>query len=275
MLAKRLPDHIGSTDDQPTASIIISSPHTYTFSWTRPRADPVRRRANQRSFVSCANATAAGTGKRNPAPRGRVLRERDLPKMTYPLILDLAADAIPVAVTCRVLDFPTQAFYAWKAQPVSRRDLNDAYLINAARDIHADDPAFGHRFIADELPATASPPASTGWPGSARRRDLVSVREKRGSPAAPGRRCTTTWSANRTDMPHDQRALARAARERATARGETYTAARAALIAEHGTPAATATIDSVLLVPYPDESDVEVDELGWRVLPPDASPQQP
>ena len=72
--------------------------------------------------------------------------------MTYPLVDDLAADGIPVAVTCRVLGFSRQAYYAWRANPVSRRDLDDAYLINAARDIHADDPAFGYRFIADELP---------------------------------------------------------------------------------------------------------------------------
>lgn len=36
---------------------------------------------------------------------------------------------------------------------MSQRDWDDAQLINAARDIHADDPAFGYRFIADELPA--------------------------------------------------------------------------------------------------------------------------
>jgi putative transposase len=72
--------------------------------------------------------------------------------MTYPLVDDLAADGIPVAVTCRVLGFSKQAYYAWRANPVARRDLDDAYLINAARDIHADDPAFGYRFIADELP---------------------------------------------------------------------------------------------------------------------------
>jgi transposase InsO family protein len=35
---------------------------------------------------------------------------------------------------------------------VSQRDWDDAHLINAAHDIHADDPAFGYRFIADELP---------------------------------------------------------------------------------------------------------------------------
>jgi putative transposase len=55
-------------------------------------------------------------------------------------------------VTCRVLGFSKQAFYAWKADPVSQRDWDDAHLINAARDIHHDDPTFGHRFIADELP---------------------------------------------------------------------------------------------------------------------------
>jgi hypothetical protein len=73
--------------------------------------------------------------------------------MRYPLVLDLAAEGIPVAVTCRVLGFSKQAFYAWRHGPVSRRDRDDAHLINAAVDVHADDPAFGYRFIADELPA--------------------------------------------------------------------------------------------------------------------------
>jgi len=73
--------------------------------------------------------------------------------MTYPLVLDLAAGGIPVAVTCRVLGFSTQAFYAWRAKPVTDRDRADAHLINAAIDIHHDDPAFGYRFIAEELPA--------------------------------------------------------------------------------------------------------------------------
>jgi putative transposase len=36
-------------------------------------------------------------------------------------------------------------------QPVSQRDWDEAHLINAALDIHHDDPAFGYRFIADEL----------------------------------------------------------------------------------------------------------------------------
>ncbi|TWD81389.1 transposase InsO family protein [Kribbella amoyensis] len=71
--------------------------------------------------------------------------------MMYPLVLDLAADAIPVAVTCRVLGFTTQAFYKWRKNPVTQRDFDDAHLINVAIDIHADDPTFGYRLIADEL----------------------------------------------------------------------------------------------------------------------------
>jgi transposase InsO family protein len=73
--------------------------------------------------------------------------------MRYPLVLDLAADGVPVAVTCRVLGFSKQAFYGWRKSPVSRRDWDDAHLINAALDVHRDDPAFGYRLIADELPA--------------------------------------------------------------------------------------------------------------------------
>ena len=69
----------------------------------------------------------------------------------FPLVLDLAADRIPVAVTCRVLGFSKQAFYQWQADPVSHRDWDDAHLINAAIDIHHDDPEFGYRFITDEL----------------------------------------------------------------------------------------------------------------------------
>ena len=73
--------------------------------------------------------------------------------MMYPLVLDLAVEKIPVAVTCRVLGFSKQAFYHGRAAPVSQRDWDDAHLVNAAMDIHHDDPEFGYRFIADELPA--------------------------------------------------------------------------------------------------------------------------
>jgi putative transposase len=71
--------------------------------------------------------------------------------MIYPLVTDLADEGIPVVLTCRVLGFSKQAYFKWRANPVTQRDWDDAHLINAALDIHHDDPEFGYRFIADEL----------------------------------------------------------------------------------------------------------------------------
>jgi len=39
--------------------------------------------------------------------------------MIHPLVRDLACDGTPVKVTCRVLGFSPQAFYKWRANPVS------------------------------------------------------------------------------------------------------------------------------------------------------------
>ena len=71
--------------------------------------------------------------------------------MMFPLVRDLAAEGIPVRLTCGVLGFSPQAFYKWRARPVCDRDWHDAHVTNAIVDIHADDPEFGYRFIADEL----------------------------------------------------------------------------------------------------------------------------
>jgi transposase InsO family protein len=71
--------------------------------------------------------------------------------MKFPLVRDLASEGIPIEVTCGVLGFSSQAYRKWRANPISDRDWSDAHLINAALDIHADDPEFGYRFIADEL----------------------------------------------------------------------------------------------------------------------------
>lgn len=80
--------------------------------------------------------------------------------MMFPLVLDLAADRVPIAVTCRVLGFSKQAFFRWRANPVSQRDWDNAHLTNAAVDLHRDDPAFGYRFISDEIEAEAGLAAS-------------------------------------------------------------------------------------------------------------------
>ena len=130
-----------------------------------------------------------------PAPGGRVLRPGDLPKMSYPLVLDLAADKIPVSVTCRVLGFSRQAFYAWRQNPVSQRDWDDAQLINAAIDIHGDDPEFGYRFIATSCPERGIVTAENRVARLCSQQQIWSVlAKKRGLGRKAGFRCTTTWS---------------------------------------------------------------------------------
>ncbi len=71
--------------------------------------------------------------------------------MRFSLVRDLAADGIPVAVACETLGFSRQAYYAWRRRPWSDREWGDAQLVDAIRDVHADDPEFGYRLIADEL----------------------------------------------------------------------------------------------------------------------------
>lgn len=73
--------------------------------------------------------------------------------MRYPLVRELAAAGFPVRLTCGVLGVSTQAFYKWRARPCSPRDLDDAYVLDDIIDLHAQDPTFGYRFIADELRA--------------------------------------------------------------------------------------------------------------------------
>lgn len=63
---------------------------------------------------------------------------------------ELAADGVPVAVTCRVLKLSRQPYYRWRAGPVTASDLERAYLANALFDAHRDDPEFGHRLLGDE-----------------------------------------------------------------------------------------------------------------------------
>jgi transposase InsO family protein len=71
--------------------------------------------------------------------------------MSYPLVRDLAAKGFDVRLTCGVLGFSRQAYYAWVKRPISPRELEEAYLTDALVDAHRDDPAFGYRFLADEL----------------------------------------------------------------------------------------------------------------------------
>ena len=70
--------------------------------------------------------------------------------MMYPLVSELAADGIPVVVSCRVLKLARQPYYRWLRDPVTSRELEEAYRANALFDAHRDDPEFGYRLLADE-----------------------------------------------------------------------------------------------------------------------------
>lgn len=78
-------------------------------------------------------------------------RKREVPP---PLVRELAVQEepirVPVTVTCRVLDLCRQQYYRWLKDPVTERELAEAYRADALFDAHRDDPEFGYRLLADE-----------------------------------------------------------------------------------------------------------------------------
>ena len=55
--------------------------------------------------------------------------------MTYTFIARACTD-LPVSTCCRVMKVSTSGFYAWQANPVTDKDLDDAYLTDTIVDIH-------------------------------------------------------------------------------------------------------------------------------------------
>lgn len=77
---------------------------------------------------------------------------------------ELAADGIPVAVTCRVLKLARQPYYRWRANPITGAELAEAYRANALFDAHRDDPEFGYRYLVEEARDAGVPMAErTAW----------------------------------------------------------------------------------------------------------------
>ncbi|WP_280227254.1 IS3 family transposase [Nocardia farcinica] len=116
------------------------------------------------------------------------LSQQSSGKRLYPLVKELAADGIPVAVTCRVLDLARQPYYRWLAAPVTEAELAEAYRANALFDAHRDDPEFGYRFLADEAESAGEPMAErTAWRiCSANRWWSVFGKRRRGKAGRPG-----------------------------------------------------------------------------------------
>lgn len=71
--------------------------------------------------------------------------------MMFPVVRDLAADGVPVTVSCRVLKLCRQQYYRWRSRPFTDAELDEAWVANAICDAHRDDPEFGYRFLADEV----------------------------------------------------------------------------------------------------------------------------
>lgn len=59
--------------------------------------------------------------------------------MTYPLVSELAADGIPVSVSCRVLKLARQPCYRWPNAPIRDAEVLRAYRINALHEAHHDE----------------------------------------------------------------------------------------------------------------------------------------
>ncbi|MGW2922862.1 hypothetical protein ACWDBF_34025 [Streptomyces angustmyceticus] len=77
---------------------------------------------------------------------------------------ELAADGVPVTVTCRVLKLARQPYYRWLGKPIADAVLEEAYRANALFDAHRDDPEFGYRFLADEARGAGAGMAErTAW----------------------------------------------------------------------------------------------------------------
>src|SRR5699024_11277712 len=109
--------------------------------------------------------SSAGTGERSPPPDVCLPVAGEFAvKRLYPRVRELCADGIPVAVTCRVLKLSRQPYDRWLASPVPKADVVEAYRANALFDVHADDPEFGYRYLADEAEIAGEPMAvRTAW----------------------------------------------------------------------------------------------------------------
>jgi putative transposase len=109
--------------------------------------------------------------------------------MSYPLVRELAAEGIPVRLTCGTLGFSPQAYYKWLADPVTDREWYDAHTLNALLDAHDQDPEFGYRFLVDELAAAGhSTGERRGWRLCSQQKlwSTTTKKGRRGSGKTPG-----------------------------------------------------------------------------------------
>ena len=120
---------------QGTVSPVSSSPRsrrtsgfTTLYSWTK-KADIEDGERPGATAVQSAELRGAKKRIKNPPTRSRspaaghglLLLGPSTGKMSSPIVRDLAADGIPVTVTCRVLKICRQPYCRWLKSPSRRR----------------------------------------------------------------------------------------------------------------------------------------------------------
>ncbi|WNG87751.1 hypothetical protein C6A87_000165 [Mycobacterium sp. ITM-2016-00317] len=132
---------------------------------------------------------------------------------------ELAADGIPVAVTCRVLQLARQPVLPLAGPADHHRRTHRGLPSNALFDAHRDDPEFGYRYLVAEAADAGEPMAGgTAWRICAQNRLRSVFGKKRGnngkvgppvhddlverdfncaSPSSPGSNAPTTAGADR------------------------------------------------------------------------------
>jgi putative transposase len=112
--------------------------------------------------------------------------------MMYPLVRELAADGIPVAVTCRVLQIARQPYYRWLEQPVTDAEWVAAHRADALFEAHREDLEFGYRLLADEARSAGQAMSdrtawrlcsANGWWSAFGKRKAYGKARKAGAPA--------------------------------------------------------------------------------------------
>ncbi len=72
---------------------------------------------------------------------------------------ELAADGIPVTVSCRVLKLARAPYYRWVRNPVTPAEALRSARTAALQAAHTEDPEFGYRLLADEAAQAGFPMA--------------------------------------------------------------------------------------------------------------------
>lgn len=115
---------------------------------------------------------------------------------------ELAANGIPVAVTCRVLKLARQPYSRWLADPVTHSEYVAAQRANALFDADDDDPELGYSFLAEEARDAGQPMAErTAWRICSDNRWWSAFGKRwRGNNGKGGLRFMMIWSAARSPL---------------------------------------------------------------------------